>query len=216
MKRFALAIFLFLTATIIVNAQNARKVIRLDENSIVKDSSGLVYPGVIWKKMIASGEYRILAVNPRSDTPGFLIAKLPEAELDARFARMTLPVKSENFKEGEKINLFSAEDIDGKKLKSKELAGKVVVINFWFIGCPPCRTEIPALNDLALKYRNDPDVVFIAIALDGEGDIRRFVKSSPFNYHLVSDGKYFAGLYRIHLFPTNLVLDKGEKCCFTR
>lgn len=207
--------FLLCVVVIAANAQNTRAVVQVDANSVVRDSSGIVYPAIIWQKMWASGEYKIRLLNANADRPEFLIARLSEAELDARFSKMPLPTKSENFKEGQQITSFSASDIEGKKLKLKDMAGKVVVINFWFIGCPPCRMELPALNDLSVKYANEPDVVFIAFALDGERDLRDFLKIHRLGYRIVSDGRDYANLYRIHLYPTNLVLDKEGKVMFS-
>ena len=44
--------------------------------------------------------------------------------------------------------MFKVKTIGGKRLTLAELQGKVVVINFWFIGCAPCISEMPALNKL--------------------------------------------------------------------
>ena len=216
MKKILLAIILFAVISTAVHSQSIpSKVIRPDANSVVKDTSGMVYPSVIWQKMFASGEYRLSVIDPRAENPEFLITALTEAELDTRYSKMTRPVKSENFTDGQKISSFATNDIDGKKLKLKDLLGKTVVLNFWFIGCPPCRMEMPALNKLTEKYKNDPNVVFIAIALDDERSLRDFLKTSRFGYHVVSDGRDYANLYRIHLYPTNLVLDKEGKVVFS-
>ena len=133
---------------------------------------------------------------------------------DQRYSRMPRPAESPFFMKGQELQSFSASDINGQKIKLNDLAGKVVVLNFWFIGCPPCRMEIPELNKIASKYANDPDVVFVAIGLDDKSDIRQFVKNNPFGYHLVDDGKDYARLYKINLFPTNVVLDKAGKVMF--
>jgi thiol-disulfide isomerase/thioredoxin len=93
----------------------------------------------------------------------------------------------------------------------KDWAGKTVVLNFWFIGCPPCRAEIPDLNKLALKYKDNPNVIFIAIALDESWEVADFMKKNPLAYHLVGDGRYYAKLFDINLYPTNVVVDKQGK-----
>lgn len=41
----------------------------------------------------------------------------------------------------------------GKPMSRASLKGKVVVMNFWFIGCKPCVAEMPALNRLVERYR---------------------------------------------------------------
>lgn len=127
---------------------------------------------------------------------------------------MPKPTESTYFITGQKFKPFAATDIKGNKIDLNSLAGKVVVINFWFIACAPCVMEIPGLNKVAAKYANDPNVVFIAVAMDDKNAIEQFIKTNPFGYHLINSGIPFAALYKIHLFPTNVVLDKQGKVLF--
>ncbi|PLY08987.1 MAG: hypothetical protein C0626_08185 [Arcobacter sp.] len=53
--------------------------------------------------------------------------------------------------EGKKITLEYHKDI----LTSKDLNGKIVLINFFATWCPPCKEEIPIFNKLVKKYPND-------------------------------------------------------------
>ncbi len=142
--------------------------------------------------------------DPGSATP----AQSPSGDPYDKMKNWPKPVVSEYFKTGEKTKLFSARDINGYKLSLKELRGKVVVLNFWFIGCPACMQEIPDLNEVAAKYKDNPNVVFIAIALDFKSDLKKFLVSKPFNYHIVEQGDYYARIYGISLYPTNVILDK--------
>src|SRR5262245_507685 len=48
---------------------------------------------------------------------------------------------------------FRVKTMTGDSLTLSELSGKVVVLNFWFIGCAPCQAELPALNALAIEYQ---------------------------------------------------------------
>jgi thiol-disulfide isomerase/thioredoxin len=193
-------------------ANNKKRI--ANENRVVVDSAGTRYPYVVWKKLVTSRDYRLKKINKNSDTSAYLLIRLDSAQKDRRLAIMPKPKESIFFTEGEQIKLFNASDINNYKIKWKELAGKVVVLNFWFIGCPPCRKEIPELNDIALQYANDPNIVFIAVALDQAADIRSFIKDNPFSYHIVDDGRNYADNYRIHLFPTNVVVGKDGKIRF--
>ena len=120
-----------------------------------------------------------------------------------------LPAKQEKGLKniGKTSHNFSAKSMKGKKIKSKDLIGKVVVLNFWFINCPPCLKEIPLLNDLKKKYK-DKNVEFIAVALDSESKIYNFLKHTPFNYNQITDGKWMATKFDISRYPTNLIIDK--------
>src|SRR6185312_11914638 len=55
---------------------------------------------------------------------------------------------------------FSFSSPDGNILSSSMLQGKVVFINFWASWCPPCRAEMPSLNNLYQALKNDNRFVF--------------------------------------------------------
>jgi thiol-disulfide isomerase/thioredoxin len=63
---------------------------------------------------------------------------------------------------------FSLTTLEGDVVTSADLAGRVVVVNFWATWCPPCRIEIPALQKLH-EARSDDGVVVLGVATDVEG-----------------------------------------------
>ncbi len=199
--------------TVKANAQTRRRA-QLDKNTVVKDSAGAVYPFSEWQQLVRTGDYVLKAINPGSDSTAFVLHKMSSNEKNNVISRMPKPPESPYFTTGENITSFNAHDINGTKIKLKELVGKVVVLNFWFIGCAPCKMEIPELNKIALQYANDPNIMFVAIALDDKSDIKKFLKDNPFEYHIVDDGRMYADLYKIRSYPTNVVLDKEGKVRF--
>lgn len=70
---------------------------------------------------------------------------------------------------------FALVDINGHSYSLAALRGKVVVLNFWFIGCVVCHQEMPALKQLVTDYRANPKVVFISFARDDADRLRRYV-----------------------------------------
>lgn len=116
----------------------------------------------------------------------------------------------ESFKKslvGKPLANFKFEDILGNKLEKKNLAGKVIVINFWFTSCQPCITEMPLLNNLVEAYK-DTNVVFIAPALSSKESIEKFLKKYTFNYQVVADQEAYANKLRVEGFPTHIIADK--------
>ena len=61
---------------------------------------------------------------------------------------------------------FSGKNSDGTTFSSKQYLGKVVVVNFWYAGCPPCRAEAPALNALATQYAGDVQFIGVNVTDD--------------------------------------------------
>jgi peroxiredoxin len=114
-------------------------------------------------------------------------------------------------KVGDEYFRIKAKDMQGNKVDSKNWKGKIVVINYWFIACKPCIMEIPELNELVTEFKNDSDIVFVAIGLDPKYQIKEFIKSNPYEYILLPDGNGLKGTNTIRGYPTNLILDRNGK-----
>jgi peroxiredoxin len=102
---------------------------------------------------------------------------------------------------------FEVTTLEGKKLSLAALKGKVVVLNFWFIGCAPCRVEMPGLNKLTEDYK-EKDVVFIGFALDKADPLRDFLKKISFKYQVVPESGKIAIDYGAKVFPTHILINK--------
>lgn len=90
-------------------------------------------------------------------------------------------------------------------IQEKNIIGKPSLINLWFIACPPCLEEIPSLNTLQKEFSTQ--VNFIAITLDKEEALQKFLKKKPFNFIQVADSR--KPLEKIITnFPKNIFLDK--------
>ncbi len=183
---------------------------KLDELE-VKDSSGTVYPTNIVASLMGTGKY---GLKLAADHKSAILFELSAEQINKRMSNMPRPKESDFFTVGQKFPSFKERDMNGNKWNTKELIGKVVVMNFWFINCPPCRKEIPQLNEIVESYKDNKDVVFIAVALDEKYALVDFLKTTPFKYNIIDNGRYIASSYNIHLFPTHVVLDKEGKVIF--
>lgn len=93
---------------------------------------------------------------------------------------------------------FAALAMDGTKVDTASLRGKVVAVNLWFINCPNCVQEIKLLNQLVDGYKGNSDVAFIGLALSKRADLEKFLKKNPFKYQVVPD----AGMIVMSKFAT--------------
>ncbi|MBS1579924.1 MAG: TlpA family protein disulfide reductase [Bacteroidetes bacterium] len=204
--------FSFIFTFAVIAKLPAQIKLTVNDKSIIKDSSGMVYPYAIWSKLMLTNQYGLKPVNAKDEKTEFIIYQLSEKQLarrDSLKSNMPKPAESRFFRTGDKIHPFKDKDIEGNKFSIKDLKGKIVVLNFWFVGCPPCKAEIPDLNRIVDKYKDNTDVVFIAIALDEAYAINEFLKTTPFKYHIIDNGRYIAnGNYGITSYPTHVVIDK--------
>ena len=102
---------------------------------------------------------------------------------------------------------FEVKALDGETLRLADFKGKVVVLNFWYISCPPCRVEIPGLNKLVDEFSGQ-DVVFIGFALDKPEELRGFLKEFSFKYQIVAEASAICSLYGVSVFPTHVIINK--------
>ena len=82
---------------------------------------------------------------------------------------------------------FVTSAMDGTKVDTRALRGKVVVLNLWFINCPNCLAEIKMLNQLVDEYKTNKDVVFLAPAASPKHELTKFLAKNPFNYQVLPD-----------------------------
>ncbi len=61
---------------------------------------------------------------------------------------------------------FKYAQIDGKPVALSELKGKNVYIDVWATWCGPCRRELPSLEALETKYKDNPNLVFASVSID--------------------------------------------------
>ncbi len=103
---------------------------------------------------------------------------------------------------------FSVTDLLGNAYSIDKLKGKLIVIYFWFVECKPCIMEMPDLNKLVEKYKN-ANVVFLGFANSNKDKVQRFLKASPFHYHIICDAQDVAAKYKIVSYPTHMIIDKN-------
>jgi len=179
-----------------------------NKNTIVTNNRGVRYLYAEWSRLMATGNYRLEPVQHDSDSTAFVLSKRDEQAESKILSLLPKPEETTFFKTGDTFTFVNLVDMNGLMIKASDLAGKIVVINFWFIACPPCRYEIPELNRLVKAYQNNTDVVFIAISLDRLQDVAKFLKVSPFAYHVIGDSMALFSYYRVDQCPVSLVVDK--------
>jgi len=73
-------------------------------------------------------------------------------------------------------------NLDGKLEWLTNHKGKVVLLNFWYTTCPPCRTEIPWFVEFQAKWEKRGFTVIGVSMLDTPAQVRAFNKEFGVNY----------------------------------
>jgi peroxiredoxin len=103
---------------------------------------------------------------------------------------------------------FTLTDLHGMKWTLKELGGKVVLVNFWATWCPPCRKEMPDLDALYKRFK-DQGLVILAISDEDAGKVRLFVAQQKITYPILLDpGRKVNQLFQIEGIPKSFVYDR--------
>lgn len=106
---------------------------------------------------------------------------------------------------------FQLTDLAGKLLTTEDLAGRVVLVEFWATWCPPCRSTLQWLGDLKQRYGDNLAVV--ALAVESPADqLQSTVNSlSPDLRWAVADAPTAAAFGDITSVPTMFIFDRSGK-----
>jgi peroxiredoxin len=106
---------------------------------------------------------------------------------------------------------FTLTDFHGKTWNLKDLRGKVVLLNFWATWCPPCRKEMPDLEALYLKFK-DQGLVVLAISDEDAAKVSPFLAERNITYPVLLDpGRKVNEQLQIDGIPKSFVYDRGGK-----
>lgn len=104
---------------------------------------------------------------------------------------------------------FSFYDADGKVVSTAALKGKVVFINFWATWCPPCRAEMPSLQALYNRFKNDDRIQFLFISEDEDrAKAAEYLQSLQASFPLITRAGSVPETIFSGTLPTTVILDK--------
>ena len=122
--------------------------------------------------------------------------------------------KSNIVSDGNSINIYdlALKDQYGKEHKLSDYNGKTVFLNFWATWCPPCREEMPYIEEL---YKERDDVAIIGVSIpaepsNGVDSIKSFLSENNYTFPTLFDidgdlGSYF----NIMAYPTTIIINKS-------
>jgi len=105
---------------------------------------------------------------------------------------------------------------DGSRISSASWTGKVTVLAFWATWCMPCRAELPELQALHARFRDDPRVEFLAVNAGWGGDTldaaREFARVHEWNLPTAfSEGGAAATALGVEQLPSLVLIDRSGR-----
>ena len=101
---------------------------------------------------------------------------------------------------------IDAVDLQGKAWSATELAGKVVVLNFWATWCAPCKDELPTLQ--MLHDISDSQTVVLTINVrEPTARAARYMQNTGMTFPVISDAKgELAKRWGVTVYPTTILI----------
>ncbi|MDR0717620.1 MAG: TlpA family protein disulfide reductase [Azoarcus sp.] len=101
--------------------------------------------------------------------------------------------------------------LQGERIDTAALRGKVVLINFWATTCTTCIAEMPMLIETHKKFAaRGLETVAVAMDYDPEDQVRAYAERNalPFRVALDADGAVARGFEGVRLTPTTFLIDR--------
>jgi peroxiredoxin len=106
---------------------------------------------------------------------------------------------------------FTLTDLQGKAWHLQDLRGKVVLVNFWATWCPPCRKEMPDLDALYNRFK-DQGFVVLSISDEEAAKVSPFIAEHKISYPVLLDpGRKVNDAFIVEGIPKSFVYDREGK-----
>jgi len=109
---------------------------------------------------------------------------------------------------GQKAPDFELKTLTGETVKLSSLKGKKVMLNFWATWCPPCKAEMPEMEQFSKEASKD--IVILAVNIDPQLDVKSFVDQYKITFPILLDTDDIVNeQYQILSIPTTYFINSN-------
>ena len=106
---------------------------------------------------------------------------------------------------------FTVLDMAGNSVKLSDYFGKPIIINFWATWCGPCKSELPAFNNMYEKYKDEVHFLFVNLT-DGSREtvegVTQFMEEEGYTFPVYFDTTMEAAtIYGAYSIPMTFLID---------
>jgi peroxiredoxin len=114
-----------------------------------------------------------------------------------------------HIKIGAPLSDFTLTDLSGKSVHLSDYAGKPVLINAWATWCPPCKTEMPVLNQYYQAHRSQGFILLAVNAGDPQATTADFVSQNNLSFPVLLDpGAGVLEAMGVNDYPTSILIGR--------
>ncbi len=105
---------------------------------------------------------------------------------------------------------WTVQSLDGQDFKMADAKGKVVFLNFWATWCPPCVTEMPSIQKLHEKLKDD-GVVFVCVSNEETSKVSQFAERERVHLSDLYDAWRTTSHFQNPRHPGNIYIIPGRE-----
>ncbi|MBW8056977.1 MAG: TlpA family protein disulfide reductase [candidate division NC10 bacterium] len=105
---------------------------------------------------------------------------------------------------------FALPDLNGKMVSLSDYKGKVVLVNFWATWCPPCRLEMPTMEEAYRTYKAKGfEVIAVSVDAGPKSAVQQFLQEFDLSFTVLLDPQMETlRTFRSFSLPTSVVIDR--------
>ncbi len=136
----------------------------------------------------------------------------PEVIDTASTEAMSKNIAGSGLDQGDTPPDFELETLTGEKVRLSDLKGKKVILNFWATWCPPCKAEMPHMENFYKKLKPEDNVELVSVNLTsaenrGQKAVEEFVDAYKLTFPILLDTEELGMTdYKVFSIPTTYIL----------
>ncbi len=104
---------------------------------------------------------------------------------------------------------WKLQTFNGDEFTLQDLAGNVVFLNFWATWCPPCRAEMPAIQELYYQFQED--VIFVLVSNENPETIQNYFTEQGYELPVYFSQSEIPVPLRSNTIPATFIISKKGK-----
>jgi thiol-disulfide isomerase/thioredoxin len=119
---------------------------------------------------------------------------------------------------GNKMVRFTLTTEDGTIVNNQSIKGKIILLDFWFIGCRPCYVKFPQVQHLHDKFAINDLVEIYAVnrpmPRDNQGEAFENLTQKDYSFPVLMGNQEILEALDVYVYPTVILLDQNGMIVF--